>query len=249
MDARPIFKFGWGNEEVTEDFRKEIELLSLQLQQTHEELGYYFSKQKQATNELEELKVKNRELTQHLNEARRELDSRQSRWFVWFYNICERQCSRFKLVYGGAELYSEQVNPDYEHLYVKLTDVSFGTRKFAEWAFRISCAGIKPGEFGEQPKLEIPEQRGQLLKSWFPESESEYGRNLELRFALPNSMDIGVWSQIDVEDQKLLRSLLKQLPEILREIEEKNNLSFRDWGEWHALVKDMQRIHQRKVNK
>ena len=154
-----------------------------------------------------------------------------------------------KLEFEGVQLRNEQVNPDYEHLWISLQSPSFGERLAEQWHFRISCAGVKPSEFGQQPKLELPEQSDQLLTNWFAESESEHGRKLELRFALPNAMDTGVWKQIQADDQQLIKALCQQLPDIVAALKNQNTYITRDWSDWEALAANMKRIHHTKASK
>lgn len=231
-----------------EDLRQENELLLLQLQQVQEELEYYFIRHQEINKETEKLKNDNRKLNQKYEIAQQQLE--KPRGFLFrLINGNKQPALVQKFVYSAAQLRHEQVNKDYEHLHIILKDVGFGEQYSPEWQFRISCAAVTAEEFGKQPKLEIPEQSDQLLQNWFSESENEYGRKLELRFALPNAMDTGVWKKINQTDQMLINDLLMQLPHILSSLEEKHNLSSRPWADWKGLVTDMQRIHHQKTKR
>lgn len=228
--------------------QQENELLLLQLQQVQEELEHYFIRHQEASKETEKLKSDNRKLNQKYQIAQQQLE--QPRGFLSrFTNGSKQPALAQKLVYSAVQLRHEQVNKDYEHLNIILKDAIFGEQYSPEWQFRLSCAAVTAEEFGKQPKLEIPEQSDQLLQNWFSESENEYGRKLELRFALPNAMDTGVWKRINQTDQTLINDLLLQLPHILSSLEEKHNLSSRPWADWKTLVTDMQRIHHQKTKR
>lgn len=167
----------------------------------------------------------------------------------WAGRLVKAPTPEKELVYEDLELIHEQVNSDYEHLLINLKNPAFGAATANQWSFCLSCAAVKPGAFGQQPKLELPEQKEQLLHKWFEESVSEHGPKLELRFALPSSMDTSVWKQIEQHDQKLIRSLIEQLPRILGELKQKGTSISRSWEDWERLASDMNRIHQAKVSK
>jgi hypothetical protein len=167
----------------------------------------------------------------------------------WAGRLVKAPAPEKELVYQDLELTHEQVNSDYEHLLINLKNPAFGAATASQWSFCLSCAAVKPGAFGQQPKLELPEQKEQLLHKWFEESVSEHGPKLELRFALPGSMDTSVWKQIEQHDQKLIRSLIEQLPQILGELKQKGTPISRSWEDWERLASDMNRIHQSKVSK
>jgi hypothetical protein len=219
---------------------QESERLILELHKVQEELECYFLQYQQKSHEVEKLNKENRKLKQQYSLAKEQASAPKGLFLRKPKKIASL------LEFEGAKLRSEQVNPDYEHLWISLQSPSFGERLADQWHFRISCAGVKPGEFGKQPKLELPEQNEQLLINWFPESESEHGRKLELRFALPNAMDTKIWKQIDLDDQQLIKSLLKQLPDIVLELKSKQICIHRDWSDWEKLVADMLRINMSK---
>ena len=154
-----------------------------------------------------------------------------------------------RLLYSNVRLKHEQVNPDYEHLWLTLEQPSFNNTHLQSWSFRLSCAGVTPNEFGNQPKLELPEQDTQLLDNWFQESHDQFGNKLEVRFALPNAMDMGVWKRLAASDQRLLKTLIDQLPDILAELEQQGRSLQRPWADWQQVVADMQRITRTKTVK
>ena len=154
-----------------------------------------------------------------------------------------------RLLYNKVRLTREQVNPDYEHLWLTLEQPSFNSTNLQSWSFRLSCAGVTPNEFGNQPKLEVPEQDAQLLENWFQESSDHFGNKLELRYAMPGAMDMGVWKRLAAGDQRLLKTLIQQLPDILTDLEQQGRTLERPWADWQQLAAEMQRITRTKTAK
>ncbi|WMC09217.1 hypothetical protein PU634_08740 [Oceanimonas pelagia] len=154
-----------------------------------------------------------------------------------------------KLGFSELELRHVQVNPDYEHLWFSLKNPQFGKRQLPHWQFRLSCAAIRPGQFGSQPKLEFPKQSQQLLGNWFAESQDDFGEKLELRFALPDAMDKGLWKKLGKEDQRLIQALILQLPAILQQAQQRRPALTRKWQDWHNLAQDINRIYTLKTQK
>ncbi|AEY02697.1 chromosome segregation ATPase-like protein [Oceanimonas sp. GK1] len=152
-----------------------------------------------------------------------------------------------KLNFSELQLRHVQVNPDYEHLWFSLKNPEFGKHQLPQWQFRLSCAAIRPGQFGSQPKLEFPKQPQQLLGNWFAESQDDFGEKLELRFALPDAMDKGLWKKLGTKDQQLLQALINQLPTMLQQAQQLRPTLSRSWQDWHSLAEDVQRIYALKA--
>ena len=147
------------------------------------------------------------------------------------------------LRFDGVKLKSEQVNSDYEHLWFSFENLSLGDKAYAEFEFRLSCANVHTDGFGKHPKLEFPEGVGQApLQNWFADSYDDFGAKLELRVALPQSMDMGVWQKLSTADHKFLAALVMRLPAILRLLESAGTQAKRSWDEWQAMVQELHRI-------
>lgn len=102
---------------------------------------------------------------------------------------------------------------EYESLTFHMTNINIGNTIHKEFEFRLSCANIQNGNFGTDPKLEFPEEFGKIiLENWFAESEDNYGSKLELRFAIPNAMDINVWDKLSQNDKNFIANLVNLLP-------------------------------------
>lgn len=137
----------------------------------------------------------------------------------------------------------EQVNHDYEHLWLNFRHVAIGDKRLFDFDFRISCANLRPGVFGKHPKLEFPETSGRAAFSdWFEESYDDFGSKLELRFALPDAMDMEVWGRLSVSDRDFLDELVQQMPVFLTELETSGVILKRSWKDWQQLVHEVGRI-------
>tara|TARA_R110000796_G_scaffold7549_1_gene25774 strand:- start:1948 stop:4347 length:2400 start_codon:yes stop_codon:yes gene_type:complete len=143
-----------------------------------------------------------------------------------------------------VNLHNVQVNPDYEHLWLELVNPTWGNEQLETWHLRLSTAGVTPTQFGAYPKLEIPAQPTPWLENWYAESQDDHGSKWELRFAQPDTLDMGAWQQLTPRDQTLLTQVLEQLPMLLNHLQEQGQEPGRGWQAWHQLVSDMQRIHQ-----
>jgi hypothetical protein len=153
------------------------------------------------------------------------------------------------LRFDQLKLKREQVNPDYEHLWLAFENLSVGERSIPRFEFRLSCAEVRPGFFGKFPKLEFPDSDGKaLFDSWFEESYDDFGSKLELRYALPESMDLGIWNKLSGQDQKTLRMLIKNLPGWLLYMEKGGNRLTRPWQDWQTMVVEVQRITTRHAS-
>jgi hypothetical protein len=142
-------------------------------------------------------------------------------------------------------LHHEQINPDYEHLWLRLENLSWADQHQPRFEFRLSCANVGPNRFGSHPKLEFPEQTGKtVLHSWFAESYDDFGDKLELRFALPADMDLGVWRRLSPADQGLLSQLIQRLPQYLHSLQQQGQGLQRPWQDWQQLAEHIHRIHQ-----
>lgn len=147
------------------------------------------------------------------------------------------------LRFDRISLKREQVNPDYEHLWLQLGNLSLGERRWADFEFRLSCANVRPGKFGTHPKLEFPAEAGAVLfDSWFAESHDDFGDKLELRFALPEAMDMSVWEQLSQADREMLKRLIALLPRALSRLEDGQATLARPFADWQQLAAGIQAI-------
>jgi hypothetical protein len=147
------------------------------------------------------------------------------------------------LRYDKVKLKREQVNPDYEHLWFSFENMTAAGKLIGDFEYRISCTNVRPKKFGDHPKLEFPEETCKTaMQNWFEESYDDYGAKLELRFALPDSMDMEVWGKLSLHDQLFIRDLIRQLPYVLDDLRLSGNKPKRGWEDWKVLVSDTQRV-------
>lgn len=150
--------------------------------------------------------------------------------------------------YDHVVLKREQVNPDYEHLWFRFENLSFAGRHWTEFEFRLSCADVRPDHFGFCPKLEFPKDASEApFEAWFVEATDDFGAKLELRFALPDSMDLAVWQRLSERDRDFLSALIERLPAILAVLQAEGVSLQRPWGDWMRMVTDMQAIVSRRA--
>jgi hypothetical protein len=142
---------------------------------------------------------------------------------------------------GDIEIKRVLINADYEHLWLKITDLSFGAICKPVFEVRLAASMIKPNEFSRFPKFEFPLINGvtKPFASWFPETSDDLGPKLELRFALDtNSFDFGVWSKISNDDRVLLAQIILLMPDMINKYLVPKTTVSRPWYVWTDLAKD-----------
>lgn len=160
---------------------------------------------------------------------------------------CDDALSHFPEVfrYDQLDLKREQVNHDYEHLWLGVENVTTGGDSWPAFEFRLSCAEVTPSKFGNFPKLEFPEKVSQApFDSWFVEAYDDFGAKLELRYALPNSMDTAVWNRLSLHDRNFVLALVAALPGMLKHLRISGVELQRSWDDWYAMACELLRITQ-----
>jgi uncharacterized coiled-coil DUF342 family protein len=136
------------------------------------------------------------------------------------------------------------LSKDCEHLEICLENLSCGDLDAPEFVFRLSCAGLESSEFGSNPRLEFPEETGIILKNWFDSSNNPDDPRLELRFALPEAMDMEVWNQLSREDAEFVRMLISHLPALVEENDPSSGL---EASKWVAVARNVAQIFKRRT--
>jgi len=150
------------------------------------------------------------------------------------------------LRYDQLQLKREQVNPDYEHLWLQFSNFSWGDQLWPGFEFRLSCAQVTPSSFGLFPKLEFPQEGGKApFNNWFLEAEDDFGAKLELRYNLPESLDVVVWGKLDARDKEFIALLVQHLLLFLGQLEASGTKLERSWQDWQRMVLLMQEVTAR----
>jgi chemotaxis protein histidine kinase CheA len=153
--------------------------------------------------------------------------------------------------YDQVRLKRQQVNPDYEHLWLSLENVEFGDRCWSEFEFRLSAAMVKPGGFSVHPKLEFPlaEEGMYQLERWYAESHDDFGPKYELRFALDShAMDLEAWNVLSKNDQLQLISMVCNTGSLLTFLEKSNARISRPWEDWRRLVDGIIGVMRQRID-
>ena len=144
------------------------------------------------------------------------------------------------LRFDAVSLRHEQVNPDYEHLWLRLSNTQYGERRWPVFEFRLSANNVRKAKWTHLPKLEfpLPEQGGpKQFENWFEESEDDQGPKFELRFDMKApAMDIQCWNALSELDQKQAWELVRSLPAMLQELEQAGARIHRSWDDWQLLA-------------
>ncbi len=147
------------------------------------------------------------------------------------------------LRFDQVKLTREQVNPDYEHLWLRFENLAFNGKRWPEFEFRLSCANVRPKHFGMYPKLEFPQHTGQApFEAWFEEAYDDFGAKLELRFALPDAMDLAVWQRLSESDHAFIFALISRLPTLFDRLQSAGTNLKRPWADWLTMAQEVQRI-------
>ena len=144
------------------------------------------------------------------------------------------------LRYDQLSIKQEQINSDYQYLWLHIANLSYDDKLWPEFEFRLSCTNILQDSFGAHPKLEFPEVTAEkVLESWFIESYDDFGAKMELRFAMPTSMNHDVWQRLSENDKKFIKTLISYLPVMLTDLQGSNQKIKRPWKDWIVIAKDM----------
>ncbi|MBD8684814.1 hypothetical protein [Pseudomonas sp. CFBP 13719] len=107
---------------------------------------------------------------------------------------------------------------EYQSLEILVTNIQFDARKIPTLNYRLSSVNSSSERFGQHPRLEFHEDTKDFFDNWFVESEDDRGARLELRFSMPDLMDIGVWRRLSQNDQLLIAATISKLPEKISEL-------------------------------
>lgn len=152
--------------------------------------------------------------------------------------------------FDEVKLKREQVNPDYEHLWLEFNGALYGQRHWSNLELRFAAANVQPGGFSRHPKVEIPRTNGTTspFETWFEESRDDFGPKMELRFDLNKQFfDLDVWSRVSSEDRAMLISMMGSIPYMLKRMEDTGIKISRPWEDWNLLASGMVEILRRII--
>jgi hypothetical protein len=66
--------------------------------------------------------------------------------------------------FDEIKLKREQVNPDYEHLWLEFNGALYGQSHWSNLELRFASAIVQPGGFSRHPKVEIPKINGSAIR-------------------------------------------------------------------------------------
>ncbi|MCF8002743.1 MAG: hypothetical protein K9L32_00800 [Chromatiaceae bacterium] len=192
---------------------------------------------------VREMLAKRSSAAQSLN-AQPELVDRLEPDLVALAQALEDQAPALR--FDTLELVGDYVEREYEHLWLRLHNLSFAKRQWPSFEFRFACAGDLAHQFGVHPRLEFPAETGQApFEKWFVESQNKFGDKLELRYSPPDKVDIGIWRKLSPADQEFVSALIGLLPRLIIAIESSNRTSARPQGEWIDLAQQVNQTHTR----
>ena len=161
------------------------------------------------------------------------------------------QINSKNLSYDSVTLKREQVNSDYEHLWLQFSNLSYGNRQWPQAEFRLSAALVNKKNFSIHPKLEFPQPESglPLFENWQPDLEDDFGLKMELRLEVKShAVDVNFWNSLTHNDQALLLSLINDLPHFLTDLEVQTITISRNWRDWQTLVsRTIETIQARRV--
>ena len=146
------------------------------------------------------------------------------------------------LRYDDVSLISNIQHPNYDSLTIRLSNLQLGTLSWKYITYRLASVDFSKDSFGQNPRLEFPEDACTSLEGWFPESNDERGARLELRFAYPNAIDMNVWDALPSNDHLLITGLIATLPSQLSILQQDNIAKGRTWHEWQTLGSSLKEI-------
>lgn len=122
--------------------------------------------------------------------------------------------------------------PQYRSVTLKFSNLSLGNQSIEELKFTLSTVDPSAEEFGKNPRLEFHEDTNGILNSWFAETQDTRGCRLELRFSMPNDMDLAVWLKLSDADRILIAGVISSLPENLKLVRTDNSHFIKNRENW-----------------
>jgi hypothetical protein len=145
------------------------------------------------------------------------------------------------LRYSRVALKRELHNIDYEHLWLDLSDVEFGTISIPKLDLRIGAAMVRPDGFSRHPKFEFPliNRKDKPFESWYPESNDDQGPKYEVRYDLDRkAFDLEALKKLSNNDRSLVLNLILLTPKMIEDLMAQRIAIHRPWVSWSNLVQE-----------
>lgn len=149
--------------------------------------------------------------------------------------------------YDDVKLIDTYAHENYKSLHIELTNISLGQLHLRKVEYRLSSSDSSLEQFGTHPRLEFPSSMDGVVEGWFKESDDGQGPRLELRFSMPNAMDLKVWRALSDNDKILIAGIIASLPTQLSAIARTNMTVRSDWQEWAKVGLAMKQIISAKI--
>lgn len=133
----------------------------------------------------------------------------------------------------------------YRALEICLVNVSQGEKTWPSLTYYLASMDVEEKGFGRNPRIEFQEKARGFFENWFVETDDVRGRRLEIRFSLPDDMDIPVWGQLSEIDQIRVVSLISTLSLQLDELRHTDTRI--EWGDWLVISENIRTIIVNRV--
>lgn len=168
----------------------------------------------------------------------------------WKLTACEclRQLSKkpSQIHFDKVRLKEHSCQEDYEHLWLELENLRFGTQYFSKYDFKLMVSSLSEDPlFASHASLsfrELGENKLPPLQTWPSDIVDEYGSELLYQIDLKGK-SIGVEGVEALAEQDLIfiHALIDELPQMVLVISEVSNCS-RPIEQWHTLAKALVEI-------
>jgi len=145
------------------------------------------------------------------------------------------------LRYDAIELKRHTQTDEYQALELSISNLEIESTLIPSFTYRISSVNEPGKHFGQFPRLEFDQDTSTSFDNWFKETSDHRGNRLELRFADPDQMDVGVWKKLSQRDQLLIAANISTLPDAMRKLKDQGNTGL-DWDAWEKLSAKLKKI-------
>tara|TARA_R110002167_G_scaffold5075_1_gene23829 strand:+ start:6194 stop:8755 length:2562 start_codon:yes stop_codon:yes gene_type:complete len=143
------------------------------------------------------------------------------------------------LGYDDVALEEVFQTPGYEHLWLKVSNLSYQSRLFPEFSVKLAAKEVDQETFTNYGCLEFRDQASGIapFQTWPPEESDEFGPLLALE--LPETLSEAqrqIWSRLTSEDSAFVAALVQKLAQIIDELEQRGESLGRPAAQWLELL-------------